>query len=246
VLHFHHPDWVLDRAERSRRGRTVLRRRSSQRRNEREEDLLLFPHVRRHVFDDRVEQPRDLRQLRVTLAVNPRDLPGVRRDRGQRFADVRVVLRHDVIDELVRRPDGKVRHRRGRVRGDPVQFGDDPIGVGARGPARVGERLGSAAAEINVMVVKHSGGPEISGDDVANRRLERSSHSLSSSVVSEYSRDARRPMTPIIGIPASVLSCVRLRVSRAEEREPHAETAEAAEVANDSCVRHGEIETSLN
>jgi hypothetical protein len=121
VLHLHHADWVLDRTERSCRRWTVLRRRGGECCNEREEDLLFFPHVGRHVFDDRVEQARDLRKLRVTLAVNPRDLLGVRRNRRQRFANIRVVLRHDVIDELVRRPNGKVRHCRGRVAGDPVR-----------------------------------------------------------------------------------------------------------------------------
>ncbi len=171
VLHLHHADRVLHRAERGRRGRTARGRLLRQHLDVGEEDLLLLHHVLRHFLRDALEDARDLDHLGVALAVLLGDLGGVRQEGRDRTPDVGVVGRDDVV------------HERGGVHGRVVpavfprrgvearQLGEQRLGRHAGLAARRAQGASAPAAVVDAVLLEDGRGPVIPGHDVANGRF---------------------------------------------------------------------------
>ena len=120
-------------------------------------------------------------ELRVVIPVDARDLLHERHNRGQRSAQVRVVARDDVGDELGRRSFGEARDAIGRrCPGHRSDSREEVVGVDATGGARVSERDVAVAAEVYVVlheeprgrgVLAHNPADDARGLDLAFIRL---------------------------------------------------------------------------
>ena len=143
------------------------------------EDLLFLRHVLAHLRRDALEEPRDVHQLGMPLAVHVGDFPGVTQQHRHGLPDEGVMRVDDVADELRRVPGREGRRLGGRHRQHPIEFAKHLAGKGARLAASMFDGPVAVAAEINAVALEHRGGSEISRDDLPDRPIERGSHESS-------------------------------------------------------------------
>src|SRR5262245_46210860 len=168
MLALHHPNRILDGPERAGEVSAVgpgLR----QLLRVREQDELLLEEMLLEVDRQHVEQARDAFELRVPRTVHLDQLREVAANQRQRGADVRMVRRHDVIDQSVDRPLGHVVLRIAR-RSERRECVLDVGRIRCCRSTRLLEWTAAPAAEVDAELFEHGGRAEIGRDNVADGR----------------------------------------------------------------------------